>query len=105
MQKHDQKTVEFSNLSEDHKAEFIQFLIKNNICFQEGKENCTAKISFKNKNNLEANFVQKNINRLQPRKKNETKVVKNTINKKDRVLKEISVPNSHRSKEKQYEEK
>jgi hypothetical protein len=33
----EQKTVEFSNLSEDHKAEFIHFLIKNNICFQEGK--------------------------------------------------------------------
>lgn len=42
--------MEFSNLSEDHKAEFLQFLIKNNICFQEGKENCTAKIAIKGSN-------------------------------------------------------
>ena len=39
------RTVEFGQLSEDHKAEFIQFLIKNNICFQEGKENCTAQVA------------------------------------------------------------
>ena len=31
------RTVEFGQLPQDHKAEFIQFLIKNNICFQEGK--------------------------------------------------------------------
>lgn len=45
------KTVEFANLPEDHKAEFIQFLIKNNICFQEGKENCTARVSIKQPKN------------------------------------------------------
>ena len=45
------KTVEFANLSENHKAEFIQFLIKNNICFQEGKENCTARVSLKTPKN------------------------------------------------------
>ena len=70
MQKQSQKTVEFSHLSEDNKAEFLQFLIKNNICFQEGKENCTAKIAFKNKNVQESNFIQKNINHLQSKKKN-----------------------------------
>jgi hypothetical protein len=43
--------VEFANLPEDHKAEFIQFLIKNNICFQEGKENCTARVSIKQPKN------------------------------------------------------
>lgn len=48
------KTVEFANLSENHKAEFIQFLIKNNICFQEGKENCTARVSLKTPKNNEA---------------------------------------------------
>ena len=42
------KVVEFTNLPEDHKAEFIQFLIKNNICFQEGKDNCVAKVEVKN---------------------------------------------------------
>lgn len=53
------KTVEFANLSENHKAEFIQFLIKNNICFQEGKENCTARVSLKTPKNNETTVTAK----------------------------------------------
>lgn len=60
------KTVEFANLSENHKAEFIQFLIKNNICFQEGKENCTARVSLKTPKNNDTTATAKPQHIKQP---------------------------------------
>ena len=41
--------VEFSKLDENNKAEFLQFLIKNNITFDNasGKDNVIAKVTLK----------------------------------------------------------
>ena len=47
MRKSKGKMVDFAGLDEQNKAEFFDFLLKNNITFVEGQENYIAKVTIK----------------------------------------------------------
>lgn len=47
MKKSNNKLTNFAGLDEQNKAEFFDFLLKNNITFVEGQENYIAKVTIK----------------------------------------------------------